>query len=1613
MAIIGIDTLFGSCQNLDEFAQKVYQGIQINAELEDFEIDAFYFKIPPHDLENLDPQQLLLLKVSDRALKNANLKFIKKIALVTLSSQNNEQTKRFITDKLAKLWKVNFLSYSENCLINALEKAQILLADPEIDLVVVSAIDIINNKGAGAIVLKQYENAKENDVPIYAVINSVQDFWEQTEIEIGYLEIAGIENKGKIQKIIQSYRGKNSRLNCAISHNLSEIASLIKTALCLARRYIPATSNWLRSQKLEILQDSPFYIANESRPWFLATGQTKRTAAINTLADDGSFKQIILSEDITQKHRSNSYLQQSSPYLFAIAGNNQTDLEAQLDTLEQKLKNNTSLTVIASQTFAIFQQFSQATYTLAIVAPDPEKLSQEIGRSRQGLKQAFAKGKPWKSPLGSYFTPKPLGDRGAIAFIYPGAFNSYLGMGKDLFYLFPSLYDRCNRLSSHPGEFLRERQLYPRSLQQLSKRELEDLETQLMETPLAMLETGTGFAVLFTQIMREYFRIKPQAAFGYSMGESTMMYALDVWSNTDYGSHFIHSSELFRTRLTGSQKAVLDYWGLSPHHSNKDLWTSYVLMTSATTVREYLKKVNQVYLTHINTPTEVVIAGDPQQCRQVIEAINCDYFPSPSNFILHCEAMASEYPEFVRLNSVPISHQPEIAFYSSASYAPVSLNSQAIPHHLAKGVCQELNFPKLIDRAWEDGARIFIELGSGGTCCRWISETLKHQDHVAMCISRRGGDDFAGIVKVLAQLVSHRVSLDLSPLYSPLPATPTPQKSLIKTIFWKSEVNNLPISPSPRPPVSSPLLPLNSEAILEATNGKIARVFGKEYESIDSYARRVRMPSPPFLFVSRVTKLEGKQGDYKSGFIQTEYDIPENAWYSVDGQIPLSICAEAGHGLLLLLSYLGSDFESQGKRSFRLLDITATFFDEQPEVIKTLRYDVKITSHVKTTESLLIFFTGECWIDDKLWMKLSEGCAGLFSDEELVLGQGIVISDREKKARTKINPQSFQPLLASQKSAFNREDLLHLVRGDLAACFGNGYQQNSLNSSLRLPPQKLLMFDKVIAIDPQGGMAGKGLILASKSVEAKDWYFLCHFKNDPTMPGNLMIEGGVQLLQFYILFLGLQTLTKDARFQVIPNRPQVTRFRGQVTPTSGILFYQLEIIEIEFNPKPFVLANVNVIFDDKTIATIKNLGLQLSEKKLHLSPENISEPTLTKKIINSSIAVQTQDLKKTETIPILFNSEHLKELAQGAIVNCLGSEFEIYENRHCVRIPNQDFCLISRVLNLEGQRHNFKENSSLTTEYDVEQNTWFYQDNSSPYLPYCTYIEIAGQPCIFLGVYLGTTLLFPEEDLYFRNLDGWSKIIKDIDVKGKVITDKVRLISSTAIKGAILQKFEFQLSCDREVFYQGEMVFGYFSHQVLANQVGLDSGQIVRPWHEENQITYLAKINLDLNDTLIHQKFYRSQPNQPYYHLASNKLDFLDEVLIIELGGNNQKGYIYATKNLSKEDWYFPYHFYQDPVMPGALGIEAILQAMQVYALQVNLGKQFKSPRFGQVLNHKISWKYRGQITPENKKMSLEIHISAIEFETDQVKIIGDASLWKEDLRIYEVKDIAICLLES
>ena len=160
-------------------------------------------------------------------------------------------------------------------------------------------------------------------------------------------------------------------------------------------------------------------------------------------------------------------------------------------------------------------------------------------------------------------------------------------------------------------------------------------------------------------------------------------------------------------------------------------------------------------------------------------------------------------------------------------------------------------------------------------------------------------------------------------------------------------------------------------------------------------------------------------------------------------------------------------------------------------------------------------------------------------------------------------------------------------------------------------------------------------------------------------------------------------------------------------------------------------------------------------------------------------------------------------------------------------------------------------------------------------------------------------------------------------------------------------------------------------------------------------------------------KLFKAPANKPHYKLAGDQLLLLDKLLIAKNSGQHGKGYIHATKFVNTYDWFFTCHFYQDPVMPGSLGVEAILQAMQTFALQQDLGKDFTSPKFVQLKNHKTVWKYRGQILWKPAEMNLEVHIKAIEKRGDQLAIIGDAYLWNGKMRIYQVTDLALGIEEA
>ena len=922
MAIVGMDAFFGECQELDAFESSIYDGKQhfiplpesrwhgINeqetllreygleagkvpqgAYIDDFEVDTLAYKIPPNEVEKINSQQLLLLRVADRALKDAGLSPNNNVAVIiaadtelsvhqlqqrwnsswqikdglngaeiALSPEKINQLEGIVQDsihnqvelseylsyvtnimasRISSLWNFSGPSFTisavETAAFKALELAQMLLDTNEVDAVVVGAVDLaggvenvllrsqfgtINTgvntlsfdekangwnvgEGAGAVVLKRHDTALANNQRIYAVIDGIsigqapsmavdshtisqvcQQAFQQAGIEptkVNYLEVcaSGIpaEDEAEINGILQAYPAVGDGLHCAIGsvkanigHTFvaSGIASLIKTALSIYHRYIPGTPNWSGVKTPQVWEGSPFYVATESRPWFLQKEVKSRISAINSIGCDGSFAHIILSEETAQPERTSTYLESRPLHLLPIAADDQSSLLAALDHLQATIENADSLKNIASQTFVKFQQNSDSKYTLSLTGRNQKELIKEINSAKKGVTNAFANGKDWQTPIGSYFTPKPLGKNGEIAFVYPAAVNTYLGIGRSLFRLFSKVLDDVIIKSLDERAADVEKLVFPRSLSKLSTRQLETLEKKLLDDSLAMFEAEVLFTRLISTIITEDFNIKPKYVFGYSLGETSMMVAQGVWSNFYEVSHTFNSSALFGDRLSGSKNAVREYWGLPKTDTNPEnkLWANYVLMATPAQVRECLKNETRVYLTQINTPEEVLIAGEPAACERVIKTLGCNSFPAPFDHVIHCQAMQSESQELETLYTLPAQKIPGIKFYSAAEYQSIEIESNQIAHNIATGLCQQLDFPRLVNRVYGDGAKIFIEAGAGGICSRWIDKNLGNQEHLTVSLNRRGTDDHSSLIKALAKLLSHQVNLNLAPLYN-------------------------------------------------------------------------------------------------------------------------------------------------------------------------------------------------------------------------------------------------------------------------------------------------------------------------------------------------------------------------------------------------------------------------------------------------------------------------------------------------------------------------------------------------------------------------------------------------------------------------------------------------------------------------------------------------------------------------------------------------------------------------------------------------------------------------------------------------------------------------------
>jgi acyl transferase domain-containing protein/3-hydroxymyristoyl/3-hydroxydecanoyl-(acyl carrier protein) dehydratase/1-acyl-sn-glycerol-3-phosphate acyltransferase len=785
--------------------------------------------------------------------------------------------------------------------------------------------------------------------------------------------------------------------------------------------------------------------------------------------------------------------------------------------------------------------------------------------------------------------------------------------------------------------------------------------------------------------------------------------------------------------------------------------------------------------------------------------------------------------------------------------------------------------------------------------------------------------------------------------------------------------------------------------------GQISSVFGPQFKGQDGYARQVRMPEPPLLLADRVTGIDAAPGSMGKGTLWTETDVRADSWYLDDeGRMPAGVMIESGQADLLLISWLGVDSLNKGERVYRLLGCDLTWRGGLPVPGDTLCYDIHVDGHATQGDVRLFFFHYDCKVRGENRLSVRNGQAGFFTDEELANSAGVLWDPAvEKPAPAPVDA----PFAQCEKRRFSSAELKAFASGKPFDCFGKGWETARPHvRSPRITSEKMQFLEEVTEFDPKSGPWGRGYLRAETKVTPDDWFFKGHFKNDPCMPGTLMFEGCLQAMSIYLAGLGF-TIERDGwRFEPVPDVAYPMRCRGQVTPSSKRLVYEVFVSEVRAGPIPTVFADLLCTVDGRKAFHAKRVGLRLTpdwplEHWQHLGPaatQPTGEPVPLRSLAGLVKYVEPKPVAVVDGFA--FDYQSLLACAWGPPSKAFGPFYARFDGtRRAARLPGPPYHFMSRITRLDGPLGGMKAGTTVEVEYDVPVEQWYFAENGSPTMPFCVVMEAALQPCGWLASYVGSALT-TETDMLFRNLDGTGTLLQEILPASGTFRTQVKLLSISQSAGMIIENFDVACFIGDVRVFEMKTVFGFFPKEAFENQVGL-------PATPDERARLAAPPDFTVDLTTRPEKYCGGD-----LRLPGPMLLMLDRVIgYVPDGGPKKLGTLRAEKAVDTDEWFFKAHFFQDPVQPGSLGVEALCQLLQFFMLEKGMGEGISNPRFEPLmLGKSVTWKYRGQVVPKNKVINSELVITELGEDARGRYVVADGFLWVDGKRIYSTKSLGM-----
>ncbi|MBV8232242.1 MAG: hypothetical protein JO329_19845, partial [Planctomycetaceae bacterium] len=686
---------------------------------------------------------------------------------------------------------------------------------------------------------------------------------------------------------------------------------------------------------------------------------------------------------------------------------------------------------------------------------------------------------------------------------------------------------------------------------------------------------------------------------------------------------------------------------------------------------------------------------------------------------------------------------------------------------------------------------------------------------------------------------------------------------------------------------------------------------------------------------------------------------------------------------LFLSGYLGIDFVTKGLAVYRLLDAAVTFHRGLPGPGAVIRYDIRIASFFRQGDTYLFRFHFEATVGDAPLMTMRDGCAGFFSAEALAAGKGVVRQPLDLKPRPGVRPDDWEDLVPMAPQSLDDAQVKALRRGDLAGAFGPRFAGLPLRDPVRLPGGRMTLVHRVPSLDPAGGRFGLGLIRGEADIHPDDWFLTCHFVDDRVMPGTLMYECCLHTLRVFLMRLGWVGERDEVACEPVPGVASRLKCRGQVIESTRTVTYEVAIKELGFRPEPYAIADALMLADGKPIVEVIDMSLRMTG--------------LTREALRRLWAVRAEPgpVPKPEPLPTpsrpapLFDRDRILAFAVGKPSEAFGEPYRVFDaERVAARLPGPPYLFLDRIVRIEAEPWKLVAGGVIEAEYDVPHDAWYFAADRQPRMPFAALLEVALQPCGWLAAYLGSALTSPE-DLKFRILGGSATQFAPVTPRTGILTTTVKITKVSQSAGMIIQDFDFDVRSEAGPVYRGDTTFGFFRREALARQVGLRDASPYRPGPEE----------------AARARHFAYPGEAPF---PDETLRMIDRVeAFVADGGPHRLGFVEGSKGVDPGAWFFKAHFYQDPVVPGSLGLESLLQLLKVVAAErwgVEPGSVFESIGLGD--RHR--WTYRGQVIPGDHRMVTQAVITGVDDRRRRVK--ADGLLSVDGLAIFQMNDVTLGL---